>query len=56
MRAVIVYDRSGREIRVPSVTECARRIGIAGTTLRNRLKDGRWIHRDGYVSVRVRTE
>ena len=56
MRAVIVYDRSGREVRVPSVAECARRIGIAGTTLRNRIRDGRWIHRDGYVPVRVRTE
>lgn len=56
MREVIVYDRSGREVRVPSVAECARRIGIAGTTLRNRLRDGRWIHRDGYTPVRVRTE
>ncbi len=56
MRAVIVYDRSGREIRVPSVAGCARRMGMAVTTLRNRLKDGRWIHRDGYTPVRVRPE
>jgi len=56
MKAVIVYDRSGREIRVPSVAECARRMDMTVTTLRNRLHDGRWIHRDGYRPVRVRTE
>ena len=51
---VTVYDRAGREITLPSIARTAREMGVPASTLRNRVKDGNWIRREGYVSVRVR--
>lgn len=51
---VTVYDRDGREITLPSIARTAREMGIHVTQLQRRLKDGCWIQREGYVSVRVR--
>lgn len=51
---VTVYDRAGREITLPSIARTAREMGIHVTQLQRRLKDGNWIRREGYVSVRVR--
>ena len=53
-RYVTVFDRQGREIRMPSIRRTAREMGVSEWTIRNRLRDGNWIHRDGYVPVRVR--
>ena len=55
MRAIIVYDSQGREIRLPSIARMARQTGLHRTAIARRLKDGGWIRRDGYVPVRVRT-
>lgn len=54
MVPVIVFDRQGREMRMPSIARAAREMGIHVTQLQRRLKDGNWIRREGYVSVRVR--
>ena len=54
MRAVIVYDSKGREIRLPSIARMARETGLHRTAIARRLKDGGWIKREGYVPVRVR--
>lgn len=54
-RYVTVYDRQGREIQMPSIRRTAREMGVSESTIRSRLRDGNWIHRDGYVPVRVRT-
>jgi hypothetical protein len=53
-RYVTVYDRQGREIQMPSIRRTAREMGVSEFTIRARLRDGNWIHRDGYVPVRVR--
>ena len=55
MREVIVYDRQGREIRLPSIARLARETGLHRTAIARRLNDGGWIKREGYVPVRVRT-
>ena len=54
-RKVIVYDRRGREIEMPSVARTAREMGVSQKLIYKRIGDGLWIHRPGYVSVRVRT-
>lgn len=54
MRTITISDGRGREITMPSVARASREMGVPASTLRNRLKDGNWIHRDGYVPVRVR--
>ena len=54
-RKVIVYDRKGTEIIMPSIARTAREMGVSESFLQKRIKDGFWIHRDGYVPVRVRT-
>lgn len=51
---VTVYDRAGREVTLPSIARTAREMGIHVTQLQRRLKDGCWIRREGYVSVRVK--
>lgn len=51
---VTVYDRQGREIQMPSIRRTAREMGVSEFTIRARLRDGGWIHRDGYVPVRVK--
>ena len=53
-RAVTVYDKAGREITLPSIARASREMGVPASTLRNRVKDGNWILREGYVSVRVK--
>ena len=53
-KKVTVYDRQGREIEMPSVARTAREMGVSQSLIHRRLKDGLWIHRPGYVSVRVR--
>ena len=54
MRAIIVYDRQGREIKLPSIARMARETGLHRTAIARRLNDGGWIRREGYVPVRVR--
>lgn len=54
MKTVIVYDRQGREVESTNMAKTAREMGIGVSTLQRRVKDGNWIHRDGYVPVRVR--
>lgn len=54
-RKVIVSDRRGREVEMRSMAHTAREMGIGLATLRRRVADGNWIHREGYVAVRVRT-
>ena len=54
-RKVIVYDRRGREIEMPSVARTAREMGVSQKLIYKRIGDGLWIHRDGYVAVRVKT-
>ena len=54
MKAIIVYDKQGREIKLPSIARMARETGLHRTAIDRRLKDGGWIRREGYVSVRVR--
>lgn len=53
-KAVEVYDRQGRSVRVRSMAETARIMGIGLNTLRRRVADGNWIIRDGYVPVKVK--
>ena len=53
-KRVTVYSRDGREIEMPSVAKTAREMGVSQSLIHRRLKDGLWIHRDGYVAVRVR--
>lgn len=53
-KPITVYDRVGREIQMPSIAKTSREMGIPTTVIQRRLKDGCWIQRDGYVSVRVR--
>ena len=53
-RAVTVYDKAGREITLPSIARASREMGVPASTLRNRVKDGNWILREGYCAVRVR--
>lgn len=55
MKAIIVYDSRGREIRLPSIARMAKETGLHRTAIARRLKDGGWIRRDGYEPVRVRT-
>lgn len=55
MKAIIVYDSKGREIRLPSIARMARETGLHRTAIARRLNDGGWIKREGYVPVRVRT-
>lgn len=54
MRQILVSDRRGREIEMRSIALTAREMGIAPSTVKKRLDDGNWIHRVGYVPVRVR--
>ena len=54
MKAIIVYDRQGREIRLPSIARMARETGLHRTAIARRLNDGGWIRREGYEPVRVR--
>lgn len=53
-KRVVVYDRRGREIEMPSVSKTAREMGVSQGLIHKRIKDGLWIHRDGYVPVRVK--
>lgn len=53
-RAITVYDRRGREIEMPSIKKAAREMGVSENLLRRRINDGLWIHREGYVPVRVK--
>lgn len=52
-KAVEVYDKKGRSVRVRSMAETARIMGIGLNTLKRRISDGNWIIRDGYVPVKV---
>ena len=54
MRAIIVSDRQGREIELPSIERMARETGLHRTEITRRIKDGGWIKREGFVPVRVR--
>jgi len=54
-KKVIVSDRKGTEITMPSIAKTAREMKVSESFLHHRIKDGYWIHRDGYVPVRVRT-
>ena len=54
-RRVTVYSRDGREVEMASIAKTAREMGVSQSLIHRRLKDGLWIHRPGYVSVRVRT-
>ena len=53
-KKIIVYDRKGNEITMPSIAKTAREMKVSEHLLYNRVRDGLWIHRDGYVPVRVR--
>ena len=53
-RRVTVYSRDGREVEMASIAKTAREMGVSQSLIHRRLKDGLWIHRDGYVAVRVR--
>lgn len=54
MKAVEVYDRSGRVIRMRSIAKTAREMGVSESLIYKRLQDGLWIHRKGYAPVKVR--
>ena len=53
-RPIIVYDKKGREVMMPSISKAAKAMGISDKQIYDRLKDGNWIHREGFVPVRVR--
>lgn len=53
-KVVEVYDKKGRSVRVRSMAETARIMGIGLNTLKRRVADGNWIIRDGYVPVKVK--
>lgn len=53
-KAVEVYDRHGRSFSFPSIAKAARELRMDYSVVKTRVRDGNWIHRDGYVAVRVR--
>ena len=55
-KPITIYDRRGREIEMPSIKKAAREMGVSENLLRRRINDGLWIHREGYVPVRVKAE
>ena len=55
-KPITIYDRRGREIEMPSIKKAAREMGVSENLLRRRINDGLWIHREGYVPVRVKVE
>ena len=54
MKTIIVSDSGGREVVVRNLRKTAEVMGIHENTLRKRVADGNWIHREGFVPVRVR--
>lgn len=55
MKTIIITDSLGRQVEMRNLKKTARVMGIHENTLRNRVRDGNWIHREGYVPVRART-
>ena len=55
-KPITIYDRRGREIEMPSIKKAAREMGVSEKLIQRRLADGLWIHREGYVPVRVKAE
>jgi len=54
VRSVVVFDGKGRQIEMPSIALTAKEMGMPPSTVWKRISDGNWIHRDGYVPVKVR--